>query len=101
MASSSQSKSVLAIEQAPPRHWVGNGFPVSSMFSYDSAPSLDPFLLLDYAAPAEFRPALAPRGVGGHPHRGFETVTLAYRARSTTATPPATRAGSAPATSSG
>jgi hypothetical protein len=49
------------------------------MFSYDSAPSLDPFLLLDYAAPAEFRPALAPRGVGEHPHRGFETVTIAYQ----------------------
>ena len=79
MATSNRSKSVLAIEQAPPRHWVGNGFPVSSMFSYDSAPSLDPFLLLDYAAPADFRPALAPRGVGEHPHRGFETVTIAYQ----------------------
>ena len=79
MATTDRSKSVLAIEQAPPRHWVGNGFPVSSMFSYDSAPSLDPFLLLDYAAPAEFGPALAPRGVGEHPHRGFETVTIAYQ----------------------
>ena len=79
MATSSRPKSVLTIEQAPPRHWVGNGFPVSSMFSYDSAPSLDPFLLLDYAAPAEFAPALAPRGVGEHPHRGFETVTIAYQ----------------------
>jgi len=79
MATTDRSKSVLAIEQAPPRHWVGNGFPVSSMFSYDSAPSLDPFLLLDYAAPAEFGAALAPRGVGEHPHRGFETVTIAYQ----------------------
>ena len=79
MATTDRSKSVLAIEPAPPRHWVGNGFPVSSMFSYDSAPSLDPFLLLDYAAPAEFGPALAPRGVGEHPHRGFETVTIAYQ----------------------
>jgi redox-sensitive bicupin YhaK (pirin superfamily) len=79
MATTDRSKSLLAIEPAPPRHWVGNGFPVSSMFSYDSAPSLDPFLLLDYAAPAEFGPALAPRGVGEHPHRGFETVTIAYQ----------------------
>jgi hypothetical protein len=49
------------------------------MFSYDSAPFLSPFLLLDYAAPADFKPALAPRGVGEHPHRGFETVTIAYQ----------------------
>jgi quercetin 2,3-dioxygenase len=72
-------KRVLSIEQAPPRHWVGDGFPVSSMFSYDSAPSLSPFLLLDYAAPAYFAPAAAPRGVGEHPHRGFETVTIVYQ----------------------
>jgi redox-sensitive bicupin YhaK (pirin superfamily) len=49
------------------------------MFSYDSAPSLSPFLLLDYAAPSEFPPAQVPRGVGEHPHRGFETVTIAYQ----------------------
>ena len=73
------SNRVLSIEQAPPRHWVGDGFPVASMFSYDSAPSLSPFLLLDYAAPAEFAPAPAPRGVGEHPHRGFETVTVVYQ----------------------
>jgi quercetin 2,3-dioxygenase len=72
-------KRLLGIEQAPPRHWVGNGFPVSSMFSYDSAPSLSPFLLLDYAAPSEFLPSLSPRGVGEHPHRGFETVTVVYQ----------------------
>lgn len=77
--SRTSSKRVLTVEQAPPRHWVGDGFPVSSMFSYDSAPSLSPFLLLDYAAPADFKPALAPRGVGEHPHRGFETVTVVYQ----------------------
>lgn len=77
--SRTSSKRVLGIEQAPPRHWVGDGFPVRSMFSYDSAPSLSPFLLLDYAAPAEFPPAPAPRGVGEHPHRGFETVTVVYQ----------------------
>ena len=79
MTTPNRSKKVLGIEQAPPRHWVGDGFPVSSMFSYDSAPYLSPFILLDYAAPAEFKPALAPRGVGEHPHRGFETVTIAYQ----------------------
>lgn len=77
--SRTSTKRVLTVEQAPPRHWVGDGFPVSSMFSYDSAPSLSPFLLLDYAAPADFKPALAPRGVGEHPHRGFETVTVVYQ----------------------
>ena len=41
-----RSKTVLGIEHAPPRHWVGDGFPVRSMFSYDSAPFLSPFLLL-------------------------------------------------------
>jgi redox-sensitive bicupin YhaK (pirin superfamily) len=74
-----RAKKLLGIEQAPPRHWVGDGFPVSSMFSYDSAPALSPFLLLDYAAPADFAPARVPRGVGEHPHRGFETVTIAYQ----------------------
>jgi hypothetical protein len=76
MTSENRPKEILGIEQAPPRHWVGDGFPVSSMFSYDSGPALSPFLLLDYAAPAEFPPALRPRGVGEHPHRGFETVTI-------------------------
>ena len=75
----SNRKRLLSIEHAPPRHWVGNGFPVSSMFSYDSAPSLSPFLLLDYAAPSDFLPSPFPRGVGEHPHRGFETVTVVYQ----------------------
>ncbi len=74
-------KRVLSVKQAPPMHWVGDGFPVRSMFTYDESPQLtSPFLLLDYAAPAEFRPSKGePRGVGEHPHRGFETVTIAYQ----------------------
>lgn len=61
------------------RHWVGDGFPVRSLFSFqNSGAEISPFLLLDYAGPHEFAPALAPRGVGEHPHRGFETVTIVY-----------------------
>tara|TARA_R100000935_G_C2815444_1_gene157073 strand:- start:570 stop:1388 length:819 start_codon:yes stop_codon:yes gene_type:complete len=59
---------------------VGDGFPVRSLFSYDQmgASNISPFLLLDYAGPSEFPPAQRPRGVGQHPHRGFETVTVVY-----------------------
>ena len=62
------------------RHWVGDGFPVQTMFHYDT-PGIDadPFLLLDYAGPMKFEPASQPRGVGKHPHRGFETVTIVYQ----------------------
>ena len=60
-------------------HWVGDGFPVRSLFSYGEGSAFDPFLLLDYAGPHEFAPAEAVRGVGEHPHRGFETVTIVYQ----------------------
>ena len=73
-------RKIADVRRAPPQHWVGDGFPVRSMFSYDGdAKALSPFLLLDYAAPAVFEPAEVPRGVGEHPHRGFETVTIAYQ----------------------
>ncbi len=73
-------KSVLSVHRPPEMHWVGNGFPVRSLFSYrDHGRALSPFLLFDYAGPAEFAPATAPRGVGEHPHRGFETVTIVYQ----------------------
>lgn len=60
-------------------HWVGDGFPVRSLFTYQEADVFDPFLLLDYAAPFDFPPSAARRGVGEHPHRGFETVTIVYQ----------------------
>ena len=72
-------KKVLQVQSAPRQHWVGDGFPVRSLFSYQShGKELSPFLLLDFAGPNEFAPADTPRGVGQHPHRGFETVTIVY-----------------------
>jgi redox-sensitive bicupin YhaK (pirin superfamily) len=73
-------REVLAVHDAAPPHWVGDGFPVRSVFSYDGLgrEALSPFLMLDYAAPRHFDPAPRRRGVGVHPHRGFETVTIVY-----------------------
>ncbi len=60
-------------------HWVGDGFPARTLFSYNQlGQHISPFLLLDYAGPWNFEPADTPRGVGQHPHRGFETVTIVY-----------------------
>jgi len=69
-------KNVLRIYRQPEGHWVGDGFPVHTVLDYQRHPELSPFLLLDHAGPADFAPAAKPRGVGWHPHRGFETVTL-------------------------
>jgi len=70
---------VTGVYSAPRGHWVGDGFPVRSMFSYsDQGRHLSPFLLLDYAGPYTFDATAAKRGVGQHPHRGFETVTIVY-----------------------
>ena len=72
-------KKVLGTYSNPNMHWVGDGFPVRSLFSYDSlGEHVSPFLLLDQAGPYNFGPAFKPRGVGQHPHRGFETVTVVY-----------------------
>jgi len=73
-------KQILGIHRSPHAHWVGDGFPVRSLFTYDNLASrISPFLLLDYAGPHDFTPTNARRGVGQHPHRGFETVTIVYQ----------------------
>ncbi len=74
-------RKTLAVHDPRPPHWVGDGFSVRSIFSYDGLgrDQLSPFLMLDYAAPRNFEPATQRRGVGEHPHRGFETVTIVYQ----------------------
>ena len=72
-------KQITGVYTAPSQHWVGNGFPVRSLFSYQThGEQLSPFLLLDYAGPHSFPAGSGKRGVGEHPHRGFETVTVVY-----------------------
>jgi quercetin 2,3-dioxygenase len=74
-----RKKSITYIRQDHSSHWVGDGFPVQNVFGYDDlAEQMDPFLMLDYAGPYDFPPSHMQRGVGPHPHRGFETVTLMY-----------------------
>ena len=70
---------VLGTYSAPRQHWVGDGFPVRSMLSHSSQGAhISPFILLDYAGPTKFTPTTERRGVGQHPHKGFETVTIVY-----------------------
>ncbi|MBD3896296.1 pirin family protein [Halomonas sp. ML-15] len=71
-------KTLQGVYSAANGHWVGNGFPVRTLFNYDrmGAEHISPFLMLDYAAPFDFSAGGGQRGVGQHPHRGFETVTL-------------------------
>lgn len=73
-------KRIIGVYRNQHMHWVGDGFPVKNLFSYDRlGQAISPFLLLDYAAPYHFNPTTAQHGVGSHPHRGFETVTIAYQ----------------------
>lgn len=73
-------KKIIGVYRNQNMHWVGDGFPVKNLFSYDRlGQAISPFLLLDYAAPYPFAPTAQQHGVGSHPHRGFETVTIAYQ----------------------
>ena len=76
-----QHREIEGIYRPPGLHWVGDGFRVAGYASAipDAARKLDPFLLLDYHPPFDYAPTTRPRGVGVHPHRGFETVTLAWQ----------------------
>ena len=72
-------RGILGTYSAPRPHWVGDGFHVRSIISPQThGEHLSPFILLDYAAPETFTATAARRGVGQHPHRGFETVTIVY-----------------------
>ncbi len=73
-----QEKQIIKIVLPREKHWVGDGFYVSSIFSMHSEDNkhISPFLLLDHAAPKYFPPTDQKLGVGEHPHRGFEPVTL-------------------------
>lgn len=72
-------RQILGIYSAPRPHWVGDGFPVRTLVSHASQGAhASPFIMADYAGPATFEPTKARRGVGQHPHKGFETVTVVY-----------------------
>jgi redox-sensitive bicupin YhaK (pirin superfamily) len=74
------NKKVKGIFESGSTHWVGDGFHVRNLFpSNGLEDEISPFLMLDYAGPTIFPPADQPRGVGEHPHRGFETVTIVYQ----------------------
>jgi len=74
-------RSIEKVFRGSPEHWVGNGFRVSNYFpsATDFEKRMSPFFLLDYHAPRAYEPTTKRRGVGTHPHRGFETVTIAYQ----------------------
>lgn len=78
------TKTIENIIPPPAPHMVGDGFRVHSFFPGGrliDKKRMSPFFLMDYGALIEFGPSPEPRGVGVHPHAGFETVTIAYHGR--------------------
>ena len=77
-------KSIEQIIAPPSPHMVGDGFRVHNFFPSSRTVGMQrmsPFFLMDYGSKIEFPPTNTPRGVGVHPHRGFETVTIAYHGK--------------------
>ena len=74
-------KKVIFTNKVDHKHWVGDGFNVYGLLRpYENINKyISPFIMLDYASPKEFPKTTTPKGVGEHPHRGFETVTFAYQ----------------------
>lgn len=80
----SDQRSIEVIIAPPPAHMVGDGFRVHNFFPnsrFIDKRRMSPFFMLDYGAKIEFSPSNEPRGVGVHPHAGFETVTIAYHGK--------------------
>ena len=79
----STKKTIEVIIPPPAPHMVGDGFRVHGFFPGGKIDKkrMSPFFLMDYNSKVEFSPTNEPRGVGVHPHRGFETVTIAYHGR--------------------
>jgi quercetin 2,3-dioxygenase len=76
------NRTIKSIIPTPPHHWVGDGFKVHNFIpGRVSWEQISPFIMLDYGATTYFEPTETPRGVGSHPHRGFETVTIAYKGK--------------------
>jgi len=72
-------KKLMSVQGNDRGHWVGDGFPVRTLFFYqDLGKEMSPFLMLDFAGPKQFPATTERKGVGSHPHRGFETVTCVY-----------------------
>ncbi len=72
-------KKLMSVQGNDRGHWVGDGFPVRTLFFYqDMGEQMSPFLMLDFAGPMQFPSTTERKGVGSHPHRGFETVTFVY-----------------------